>query len=159
MNKRMTGPLRHLVLVLGDQLDEDASALADFDPALDAIWMAEVDEESRHVISSKQRTTVFLSAMRHFAQRLQDKGWSVLYSAIDAPDNTGTLAGELTRTLTQTPPQALVMTAKDAVKWSSMTCAMPWGTLQQQLVLTKRPGDFMTPAALMARCTFPGGRR
>jgi deoxyribodipyrimidine photolyase-related protein len=43
----MTAPqkkLRHLVLVLGDQLDETASALADFDPKLDAVWMAEVRE-------------------------------------------------------------------------------------------------------------------
>jgi deoxyribodipyrimidine photolyase-related protein len=111
MNEHMTGPLRHLVLVLGDQLDEDASALADFDPTQDALWMAEVDEESRHVISSKQRTTVFLSAMRHFAQRLRAKGWPVVYSAIDAPGNTGTLAGELSRALAQTPAQALVMTA------------------------------------------------
>ena len=60
----MTSPLRHLVLILGDQLDEEASALRDFDPQRDAIWMAEVNEESTHVTSAKQRTTVFLSAMR-----------------------------------------------------------------------------------------------
>ena len=42
-------PLRHLVLVLGDQLNQDASALDGFDPAQDAVWMAEVREESTHV--------------------------------------------------------------------------------------------------------------
>ena len=56
---------RHLVIILGDQLDEASSALADFDPTHDKVWMAEVLEESTHVLSSKQRTTVFLSAMRH----------------------------------------------------------------------------------------------
>ena len=50
---------RNLVLVLGDQLNDQSTALAGFDPAQDAIWMAEVDEESTHVPSAKQRTTLF----------------------------------------------------------------------------------------------------
>jgi len=74
----MTNSLRNLVLVLGDQLNADASALSDFDPHQDAVWMAEVDEESTHVVSSKQRTTVFLSAMRHFPTTLRIKGWQVI---------------------------------------------------------------------------------
>jgi deoxyribodipyrimidine photolyase-related protein len=105
----MTPTLRHLVLILGDQLDEEASALRDFDPQRDAIWMAEVDEESTHVTSSKQRTTVFLSAMRHFAARLRARGWPVHYTALDAPNNAGTLAGELDKTLQQTHPEQLVI--------------------------------------------------
>ena len=107
----MTYPLRHLVLILGDQLDEEASALRDFDPQRDAIWMAEVAEESTHVTSAKQRTTVFLSAMRHFAARLKARGWPVLYTALDAVNNAGTLAGELDQAIEQTQPQQLVMTA------------------------------------------------
>jgi len=99
------------VLVLGDQLDADASALNDFDPTQDAIWMAEVVEESTHVASSKQRTTVFLSAMRHFASSLRERGWTVIYSELDAPNNSGTLAGELDQAILQTQPQQLVMTA------------------------------------------------
>jgi deoxyribodipyrimidine photolyase-like uncharacterized protein len=63
--------LRRLVLVLGDQLDVDASAFDDFDAACDAVWMAEVAEESTHVWSSKPRTVMFLAAMRHFAQALR----------------------------------------------------------------------------------------
>ena len=71
----MAKSLRHLVLVLGDQLNLDANALADFDPAQDAIWMAEVMEESNHVPSSKQRSTLFLSAMRHFAKSIESKAF------------------------------------------------------------------------------------
>ena len=108
---RMPPNLRQLVLVLGDQLDHDASALKDFDPAQDAIWMAEVDEESTHIVSSKQRSTVFLSAMRHFAAALQVRGWPLLYSRLEAPDNTGTLSGELDKAISQHQPQKLVMTA------------------------------------------------
>jgi len=104
-------PLRHLVLILGDQLDAEASALQGFDPQQDALWMAEVAEESTHVWSSKQRTTVFLSAMRHFAQQLRQRGWPLHYTVLDEPANTGTLAGELQRTLQQVQPRALVLTA------------------------------------------------
>ena len=48
--------LRHLVVVLGDQLDLDAAAFDGFDAGCDAVWMAEADEESTHVWSSKPRT-------------------------------------------------------------------------------------------------------
>jgi deoxyribodipyrimidine photolyase-related protein len=104
-------PLRHLVLVLGDQLDANASALQDFDPQQDLLWMAEVAEESTHVWSSRQRTTVFLSAMRHFAQQLRERGLPLHYTVLDDPANTGTLAGELSRSLQLYQPQSLLMTA------------------------------------------------
>ncbi|NDD13721.1 MAG: cryptochrome/photolyase family protein, partial [Betaproteobacteria bacterium] len=107
----MTSTTRHLVLVLGDQLNQDASAFDNFDPKQDAVWMAEVDEESTHVTSAKQRTTVFLSAMRHFAADLRAKKWKLHYSTIDEPGNKGTLAGELEKTLVKTRPTKLVMTA------------------------------------------------
>ena len=67
--------VRHLVLVLGDQLDEASSAFAGFDPAQDVVWMAEVAGESTHVWSAKQRIAVFLSAMRHFVQSVRQRGW------------------------------------------------------------------------------------
>ncbi len=107
----MTTSTRHLVLILGDQLNEDASALHDFDPLQDVIWMAEVDEESTHVVSAKQRTTLFLSAMRHFALNLRNKGWKVSYSELNSIDNQGSLAGELENALSKYPPQKLIVTA------------------------------------------------
>ena len=85
--------LRHLVIVLGDQLDLDAACFDGFDPAQDAVWMAEVAEESTHVPSSKQRTTFFLSAMRHFAQALRETGRPLHYTRLDCAGNPGTLAG------------------------------------------------------------------
>ncbi|MEY2919430.1 MAG: hypothetical protein RL261_735, partial [Pseudomonadota bacterium] len=68
---RSNPELRNLVLVLGDQLDADAAAFDDFDVAHDAVWMAEVAEESTHVWSGKPRTVMFLAGMRHFAQALR----------------------------------------------------------------------------------------
>lgn len=101
---------RHLVVVLGDQLDAHAQALKDFDPAQDVIWMAEVPEESTHVWSAKQRVAVFLAAMRHFAALLRAQGWPVHYTTLDDPANQGTLAAELHHAIVRLQAQAVVVT-------------------------------------------------
>jgi len=106
-----SAPVRTLVLVLGDQLDGQASAFDGFDPAQDAVWMAEVEEESTHVWSSKQRIALFLAAMRHFAQALQAAGRPLHYRRLDDPENRGSLAAELQASLAQLAPQRVVMTA------------------------------------------------
>ena len=74
---------RHLVFILGDQLDHESAALTDFDPKQDRVFMAEVATESTHVWSSKPRTAYFLSAMRHFALHLRKQGFEVDYASID----------------------------------------------------------------------------
>ncbi len=111
MSRRPVHTLRHLVLVLGDQLDADAAAFDGFDPAQDAVWMTEVAEESTHIPSSQMRTAFFLSAMRHFAAELRARGWPLHYMALDEPANRGTLAGELRAAIADLRPHALVMTA------------------------------------------------
>jgi deoxyribodipyrimidine photolyase-related protein len=109
--KPWPSPLRHLVIVLGDQLNTDASALEDFDPAQDGVWMAEVAEESEHVWSAQQRIAVFLSAMRHFAETLRGFGWPLHYTRLSDAHNQGSLAAQLSQTLETLRPQKLVMTA------------------------------------------------
>lgn len=104
-------PVRHLVIVLGDQLDHDSSAFDGFDPAQDVVWMAEVAEESTHVWSAKPRIAIFLSAMRHFAAELRERGLPLHYTALDDPANTGTLAAELQRAMDHLQPQQLILTA------------------------------------------------
>ena len=103
--------LRCLVIVLGDQLDLQASAFDGFDPESDAVWMAEVAEESTHIASSKQRTALFLSAMRHFALALEAAGRPLHYTRFDDSANRGSLAAELRAALTRLAPQRVVMTA------------------------------------------------
>lgn len=102
-------PLRRLVVVLGDQLDLNAAAFDGFDPLRDAVWMAEVEEESTHIWSSKQRIALFLSAMRHFAHSLGDAGRPTLYRCIDHPENRGTLAAELRQALDHFRPSSVVL--------------------------------------------------
>ena len=102
---------RQLVVVLGDQLDLDAAAFDGFDAARDAVWMAEVVEESTHVWSSKPRTALFLAAMRHFSAALRALGRTVHYTRLDDAANVGTLAGELVAAVERLAPKSLVMTA------------------------------------------------
>ncbi|MBK8689677.1 MAG: cryptochrome/photolyase family protein [Betaproteobacteria bacterium] len=103
--------LRHLVLVLGDQLDLDAAAFDGFDVARDAVWMAEVAEESTHVWSSKPRTALFLAAMRHFAQALRAAGRPLHYTPLDDHANHGSLPAQLHADIDRLRPARLVMTA------------------------------------------------
>lgn len=101
--------LRNLVIVLGDQLDNTSSAFDGFDPAQDAVWMAEVAEESTHIWSSKQRIALFLAAMRHFAKGLRDAGLPLHYTRLDQADNRGSLAAELQFAIKNLASHALVI--------------------------------------------------
>jgi len=103
--------LRSLVIVLGDQLDLDASAFDGFDAGADAVWMAEVVEESTHVWSSRPRTVMFLAAMRHFALALKAAGRPLHYTRLDAPGNAGGLGAQLQADIARLKPARLVMTA------------------------------------------------
>ena len=94
-------PLRHLVLVLGDQLNRDSSAFDGFDAAQDALWMAEVAEESTHVPSSQIRTVLFLSAMRHFAADRRAEGLPLHYTTLG--DGQATLVDALAAELRRHP--------------------------------------------------------
>jgi len=107
----MPRTVRRLVIVLGDQLDLDAAAFDDFDAEQDAVWMAEVAEESTHVWSSKPRTALFLAAMRHFAEALREAGRTVHYTRLDDAGNLGGLDVELAAAVERLQPEALVMTA------------------------------------------------
>ena len=106
--------LRSLIVLLGDQLDPDASGFDGFDAAVDAVWMAESAEESTHVWSSKPRTAMFLAAMRHFALALQSAGRPLHYTRMEAAgdaDNSGSLTAQLRADIARLKPARLVMTA------------------------------------------------
>jgi deoxyribodipyrimidine photolyase-related protein len=102
--------LRHLIVVLGDQLDLEAAAFDGFDADLDAVWMAEAADESTHVWSSKPRTAMFLAAMRHFALALCSAGRPLHYRRLDAPDHCGSLGAQLQADVLRLRPAGLVMT-------------------------------------------------
>ncbi|OYV31075.1 MAG: cryptochrome/photolyase family protein [Thiomonas sp. 20-64-9] len=144
-------PLRHLVLVLGDQLDPQASAFDRFDPAQDAVWMAEVAEESTHVWSSKPRIALFLAAMRHFAADLRAAGLTVHYTELDAAANAGSLDAELQRAVQRLRPAQLVMTQPgdwrvlQSIKAAAAAHGVPL-ELREDRHFYASPSDFATHA-------------
>ncbi|MEO0819848.1 MAG: cryptochrome/photolyase family protein [Pseudomonadota bacterium] len=85
-------PARRAILVLGDQLDIDAAVLAAADPARDVVVMTEAREEAAYVPQHKKRLVLFFAAMRHFAEALREKGFTVRYHALDGSEPAGSLA-------------------------------------------------------------------
>jgi deoxyribodipyrimidine photolyase-related protein len=72
--------------------------------------MAEVPDEWEHVWSSKPRTALFLSAMRHFAEDLSLRGWRLDYVHLDDEGNRGTLGAELEAAIARHRPTRVIVT-------------------------------------------------
>lgn len=99
-----------LVLVLGDQLSENLSALEKTDKASDIVVMAEVMGEATYVPHHPKKIAFTFSAMRKFAQRLRDAGWTVAYTKLDDAENCGSITGELIRRAAEHDPTGVVYT-------------------------------------------------
>jgi len=141
MNRRTAAKVsalpRHLVLVLGDQLNRHSAAFDGFDRDRDSVWMAEVAEESTHVWTHKARIAVFLAAMRHFRADLTGEGITVDFTpltAIPAAEESTTLADALTVSLAR---------------------AQAAGRLPDKLIMVE-PGEWRVQSALEAAARESG---
>ena len=99
-----------MLLILGDQLTQGVGALGDIDPAHDHVLLAEVMEEASHVPHHPKKIALIFSAMRHFAEALRQQGIQVHYVALDDPDNSGSLPGELLRWTQRLDPAEVHLT-------------------------------------------------
>lgn len=99
---------RHLIIVLGDQLTLENSALEGFDAACDQLLMVEVMGESEHVWSHKARIALFLSAMRHFAQVLEQQGFPLIYLKLGSHDFSE-LSAAWQHMVAQLKPQKIIV--------------------------------------------------
>ena len=86
-----------LVLVLGDQLSPNLTALQKTDKTNDVVVMAEVADEASYVPHHPKKIAFTFAAMRKFAKQLEQGGWRVAYTRLDDPLNTGSITGELLR--------------------------------------------------------------
>lgn len=102
--------IRHLVVVFGDQLNRDASALDGFDPRLDRVWMAESGDEATQVWNHKQRIALFFAAMRHYRQSLQTEGIQVIYHELGSSGSEHPLSHQLSRDIQKLKPQKVILT-------------------------------------------------
>ena len=88
--------MTRLILVLGDQLSDDLSALREAKDG-DVVVMAEVMDEASYVRHHPKKIAFLFAAMRKFADHLRDKGFTVAYSRLDDPENSQKIGGELLR--------------------------------------------------------------
>lgn len=136
----------NLILVLGDQLDLDAPLIESIDPERDLVWMAEVDEEAEAVWSHKQKIVLFLSAMRHFADALRDRGIRVDYRELDAVGGAS-FTSALKETLQSLRPEAVHLTrpgSHSALQSIEAVCReadLPFNLLEDSHFFTT-PSDF-----------------
>lgn len=93
-------------LILGDQLNAHHSWYQQDND--DCIYvMMELAQETDYVRHHRQKILAFFSAMRHFADALQQSGKNVHYFTLDHPDNTQSLTQNLTQLLHRYPDAKL----------------------------------------------------
>lgn len=115
-----------LVLVLGDQLSEQLSALKQADKDSDIVVMAEVADEASYVRHHPKKIALIFAAMRKFARSLEEGGWTVAYSQFDDTENSGSIVGELLRRADQHGASEVLATEPgewrliDALKYAPM---------------------------------------
>ncbi len=119
----MAGTLR---MVLGDQLSDTLSALADCE-AGDVVLMVEVVDECTYVRHHKKKIVLVLSGMRHFAERLRGRGITVDYVRLDDAGNSQTLQGELLRAVARHRPERVVLT--EPGEWRLLVRMRRWHEL------------------------------
>lgn len=100
------GALRFLT---GDQLSPAISALDGIDRDEDVVLMVEVADETTYVPHHPKKIAFVLSAMRHFAGELRDRGIRVDYVKLDDAGNTGSFDGEVRRAIARHAPDRLIL--------------------------------------------------
>ena len=98
-----------LVVILGDQLSPAMTSLSAADRDRDVVLMCEVEDETTYVGHHKQKIAFILSAMRHFAEELEDDGWTVDYIRLGDKDNTGSFTGEVERAIKRHEPDRILL--------------------------------------------------
>jgi deoxyribodipyrimidine photolyase-related protein len=99
-----------LRLILGDQLSGSLSALSDIDLDCDTVLIAEVREEATYVRHHKKKIAFLFAAMRHFGERLAERGCRLRYVRLDDAGNSGSLTGEVARAVKELGITRLVAT-------------------------------------------------
>ncbi|WP_430398772.1 cryptochrome/photolyase family protein [Ferrovibrio sp.] len=138
-----------LRLVLGDQLSPALSSLRDADPAHDQILMAEVMQEASYVPHHPQKIAFIFAAMRHFAEDLRSRGFTVHYTRLDDPANSGSLFGEAQRFVTLLQAPRLVLT--EPAEWRLDHAMRRWGDEINLPVEVRQDDRFLCSRAAFAR--------
>ena len=121
----MSEPGSVLIPILGDQLSRNLSSLEDVDPHGAVLLMMEVEDETVYVRHHKAKIAFILAAMRHHAEDMRERGWTVDYVKLDDPYNAGSFTGEIARAIDRHAPSAIRIT--EAGEWRVMAMLENWG--------------------------------
>jgi len=116
--------MKTLIPILGDQLSHDLSALDGADPDHTILLMMEVDAETKYVRHHKAKIAFILSAMRHHAEDLRARGWTVDYVRLEDSGNSGTFTGEVARAIERHAPDGIVAT--EPGEWRVLAAMQEW---------------------------------
>ncbi len=144
-----------LRVVLGDQLSEDLAGLADLDAGRDVVLMVEVQQEATYVPHHKQKIVLVLSAMRHFAQSLRERGVSVDYVELETIGNSGGFTTEIQRAVARHRPNRIVVT--EPSEWRVREMVKIWQALTGTPVELRADSRFFADHARFA--AWAQGRR
>lgn len=100
---------RRAIVILGDQLSMQLASLDDADPKLDIVVMGEPVADITHASHHKKSIVLILSAMRHFAESLRARGWTVDYARLDAPDAPTSFTGMAAAAVKRWNPEQIVI--------------------------------------------------
>lgn len=114
-----------LRVILWDQLSTDISSLDDADKAQDIIFFCETREQCTYVKHHKKKLVFLLSAMRHFARELTEKGYQVHYTYLDDKDNTHSLQREVIRISKKVHAKKIIMTTPSEYHFQLSMLAIP----------------------------------
>jgi len=151
----VSNPKSVLRVILGDQVAFDVATLADLDRERDVVLMMEVEEEGTYVRHHKQKIVLVLSAMRHFAQALRERGVTVDYIDLEDPGNTGGLTGELQRAVERHRPGRIVVT--EPGEWRVRVLIEGWESLTRTTVEVRADDRFFATSDRFA--AWARGRR
>lgn len=144
-----------LRLILGDQLNQSVSSLADLDKGSDIVLMCEVMGEVTYVRHHKKKVAFILSAMRHFADRLRAQDVSVDYVSLDDPENSGSFTGEVARAVARHDVSRLVVTAPG--EFRVLEDMQNWETDLGIAVEIRQDDRFLCPPAMFE--SWAAGRK
>lgn len=150
------GPaVTELRVVLGDQLSLDLSALTDIRPDRDVVLAMEVMEECTYAGHHKQKIVLVLSAMRHFAETLRQRGLTVDYVSLDTPENTGSFTSEIRRAVVRHRPSRIVVT--EPSEWRVQAMVEGWEAVAGVPVVVRADRRFFASRERFA--AWAAGRR
>lgn len=101
--------VRNSIFVFGDQLNVGGAAFQDADPALDIVVMVEAVAKARERPYHKRKLALLYSAMRHFADEMRERGFTVDYITLAVAEAPMTFDEAMTAHVARHTPERVVV--------------------------------------------------